>query len=705
MSIQGQFYLLWLVVMVLAVALARRGRHDVRRVAAIVITAVTGASFVASVLLTAQSQQQAYFVTTTRIWEFGLGALLALGIGRLSVGGPRAAAASWVGLLGLLACGLVLPVESTFPGWVALWPVGCALLLLVSTREHERRWAATRLLSWPPLVRLGGVAFGIYLWHWPLLVLYRLRSSDGGHPDVLTGAAIIGASTVLALVTNRVIERPVLAGWSGGRRAVVDTTLVALWATVLAGGAAVQALHEHRTSSAARLAQDQREELDGCLGRAALEQPDRCADRLERTAVLPSRSALLEDTGGAYSCYTTADADRITSCRFGDGPRRVALIGSSHAAMFVPALRSRVDDLGWQVDTYTGNGCGWGPQRPEDPDVSDRCRGRLDETERRLLGGAPYDLVIFAGGRGNVGPDDTAERLATALTDLRRHGSTPVVVEDNPRIGESGARCVVTASDDELRGGGCDEPRERALAEPDLFAAAAREAAVPVVPTADLYCTSAECPAVIGNVIVYRDAHHLTATYVDTVMDAVLERIDAGSTGEGAQSKDRSAVDHAGGRRVRDETVLLVHDPSLGRGHLAPGVDDLAGADEPRTVDGDASDVVDLQLEGPVPDAGLERRVHGAAHDGVQQRGADAAVQRTEGVGEVLPRRHGELHLAVVEPLHAQVEKVTDEPRTVLQREGRAQELEPVQGREVLQLLVGQGAHRGSSPREVPIID
>src|SRR5262249_35721944 len=75
LSAEEQFYLIW-PVLILFSALAARLRTR-RRVIAIVLGAVTLASFVYSIYDTNADPAQAYFITPTRAWEFGLGGLLA----------------------------------------------------------------------------------------------------------------------------------------------------------------------------------------------------------------------------------------------------------------------------------------------------------------------------------------------------------------------------------------------------------------------------------------------------------------------------------------------------------------------------------------------------------------------------------------------------------------------------------------------------
>ena len=76
---------------------------------------------------------------------------------------------------------------------------------------------------------------------------------------------------------------------------------------------------------------------------------------------------------------------------------------------------------------------------------------------------------------------------------------------------------------------GCGTPAGRALAAPDLLAAAAGD--VPgahVVDLTDLYCAAGECPSVIGNVVVYRDTGgHITGTWARTLGPYAVERIRA----------------------------------------------------------------------------------------------------------------------------------------------------------------------------------
>jgi peptidoglycan/LPS O-acetylase OafA/YrhL len=68
-----------------------------------------------------------------------------------------------------VACGAAIPVADVFPGVAALWPTGCAALVLIAGRTGTPA-GADRLLASRPARYLGDLSYSLYLWHWVLLV-------------------------------------------------------------------------------------------------------------------------------------------------------------------------------------------------------------------------------------------------------------------------------------------------------------------------------------------------------------------------------------------------------------------------------------------------------------------------------------------------------------------------------------------------------
>ena len=144
LAVEEQFYL---VIPLLLLACAGAARHSrtfsVKRIAVWVLVAVTVASFIHSVVFSATNPDLAYFFTTTRIWELGLGGLLAVVLPRLALRPAVAAVLGWLGLLMVLAAALWFSTALEFPGWVAILPVTGTLFLLASgSSERQLRFGS-----------------------------------------------------------------------------------------------------------------------------------------------------------------------------------------------------------------------------------------------------------------------------------------------------------------------------------------------------------------------------------------------------------------------------------------------------------------------------------------------------------------------------------------------------------------------------------
>jgi peptidoglycan/LPS O-acetylase OafA/YrhL len=87
--------------------------------------------------------------------------------------------------------------------------LGFAAIVLAATVRRQR------ILEWAPLVWLGNISYGVYLWNVPLILALR---TAGVLPlsALLALPIVFGLAVGVALVSWRVIERPALA-WAHGR--------------------------------------------------------------------------------------------------------------------------------------------------------------------------------------------------------------------------------------------------------------------------------------------------------------------------------------------------------------------------------------------------------------------------------------------------------------------------------------------------------
>jgi hypothetical protein len=118
--------------------------------------------------------------------------------------------------------------------------------------------------------------------------------------------------------------------------------------------------------------------------------------------------------------------------------------------------------------------------------------------------------------------------MAAGMVELWERAAAPgtpfLVIRDTPRTTADVLDCLAANTQDPAA---CDQPVSSALRLDDPQELAVREVAkAELVDLNDLICTEAACPAVVGNVVVYRDSHHLTETYARLLADDLGDRMD-----------------------------------------------------------------------------------------------------------------------------------------------------------------------------------
>lgn len=188
---------------------------------------------------THHSPDQAYYLLPSRFWELAAGALLY----QIHHGGrmiPRTAAAKSLALgigLGLIGWGLLAARSSHFPFPDALLPVSGMALCIIGTRSPERS-ALDPLLENGIATYIGKLSYSLYLWHWPVLVLFRWTTGLEHWTLVAAALAIIALA---GMASYHLVEAPLrthrLVRSGSGRKLVlaVGLTITCLGALGAAG--------------------------------------------------------------------------------------------------------------------------------------------------------------------------------------------------------------------------------------------------------------------------------------------------------------------------------------------------------------------------------------------------------------------------------------------------------------------------------------
>jgi peptidoglycan/LPS O-acetylase OafA/YrhL len=214
LGVEEQFYLLWPILLMLAVRYGVTMR---------VLGGVIAASFAISVWGARAAPIAHFFLPGARAWELAVGAMLAAGQPRTSA--PAVAHTAWLGsggwcwyaqrsslaALALIVAGaLLLSANNTFPGaWGVIPTSGAALLIAAGPHSLVNR----RFLATSPLVLVGRLSYSLYLWHWPLFVFARLIWGQELPRAAIAG--VIAITFVAAWATYRLVEVPIRRGALG----------------------------------------------------------------------------------------------------------------------------------------------------------------------------------------------------------------------------------------------------------------------------------------------------------------------------------------------------------------------------------------------------------------------------------------------------------------------------------------------------------
>lgn len=522
LSVQGQVFILWPLLFALAALIAKATKIRVRKAVLFVFGAVFLVSLTFSVYETYTNQVHAYFDTRTRLWEFAFGTLLVLALPYLKLPRPIRVAAGWVGLAAMLSGGFILDVQGQFPGFVALWPLVAAALVIVAGQTGSA-YGADRFLSWKPLIRLGDMSYALYLWHWPVLVIYLIwRGREEVGP--VGGTAIIALSLLLAYLTTKFVERPLRSmQWAEKKKrraAVVIAVCVSLVAAPVVGWQQML-----RASSAVAWAT-----ASSLNPGAAVLDPGYDYDSDRDVAVVPTAFDLQKDwvaldtpCQGRYA--TGLERLQGTNCSqavVSDNPDKILVaVGNSHLQQWVAALEPIATSRNWTVIVLAQGYCQFVLGNDA---MSPECIER-NEQAIEYIGHIQPDAVLSVATHSVGGPlyEMLPGGFDRAAEEVIKQGVPMVGIRDNPRFDQDMGVCPEDS--------GKDSPECNPLAPPERVQGSALAVMQDILPAMstidmeDLLCPDGVCPAVIGNVRVYLDSHHLSATYVRSMAPAFEARL------------------------------------------------------------------------------------------------------------------------------------------------------------------------------------
>jgi peptidoglycan/LPS O-acetylase OafA/YrhL len=430
---------------------------------------------------------------------------------------------------------------------------------------------------------VGARSYSLYLWHWPVIILGQIaleRHLPGHTWGPLHAVSALVLTVILSQVGYRLIEDPIrrsaglrlapgrsyalglalvvvalgTAGGLGTQRSNLSTGVIAATPDSISTTVPVNR-PEPTVASGTTMPTGTSTDSDTDPAVTDTVKPQllpidmsdtpplsAVVSSLNITAVpdnlRPSLRQAAGDLGVAYTsgCQQYFAVSVRQDCIFGDpeGTRTMALWGDSHASQWFAAIDHIARERNWRLLVVTQGGC-----PVIDVMTFNRQAGQMfthcqpwRTSVREYLRAENVDLVILsqyyalldANGQGALPTSAWTEHLPPLLDSLRADGIEPVIMGDTPDPSQAAPACLATnmfspAVCNPGRGVRADRltrvtaaitevitPRKVSLIRPDRW-----------------LCVQDQCPTVVGNLLVYRDEHHLSNTIVEWLTPVVSE--------------------------------------------------------------------------------------------------------------------------------------------------------------------------------------
>jgi len=510
LAIEEQFYLVWPLITFACLRLAR-GRHWLL---GLVCGAGAGASIATMAMLYDPSDpSRAYYGTDGRAHLLLIGAGLALVLARWSPRGAARWSVNALGLGGAVAC-------LAFWAWVpdtAAWmyrggyaAFGLCVAAVITSAVQPGRFALRSFLSLAPLVWIGRISYGLYLWHWPVIVVASPARTGLDGPSLTV--VRVGLTFAFATASYYLVEQPIRRGALRGRwaLAVSPSAFVATGVVVLFATAGAAPPPAYLRSG-----------------------PDKLTSRAEE---LPTPQAQPAPPQAALAAPAGAAAV--------PPPRRIMLVGDSLAESLLDGLRDAAAEQGAQLYPASVPGCGILGGQPVDLSGAPykwaaTCEREIPKYQTVRLAQIRPDVVIWLSGWDRDDRMVDGQQVSTT-TMSGRFVFARLIDEAATRLTSTGARLVMmTVAPAAPSDSYPDPPKDRTFEHMNRMLreyARAHADRTAVVDLAGLLCPSGHqpCPEEISGVRPrYRDGNHFEPDTAGWVARQLMPQVMAATPGSG----------------------------------------------------------------------------------------------------------------------------------------------------------------------------
>lgn len=569
MSVQFQIYMAVIIVIAILWAVYKKFfayRWEFKNFAIVILVLCTIASFMYATYMYLWGEQAVnYYSTFSRFWEIGIGGIVGIYLQFLTI---KKVYLRWIlstlGLFLIITTGFWINGVQSFPGPLTLVPLMGAFMVVVSGNGTHRgdHIKNSGLVIWILNTKvcgyLGKIAYNLYLTHW-IILIGIMSVLDKDILNVWESACVISISVVLSLVLYYGVEKQLIQKdkpsrgrllsfgylrnsflasptmWHPVAVAVLSTILIILSTSpVLFHGVIV-----HGKNSL--------EKVVAASGGLELAYPGaESAYRNIVTQEKPVYPTLLDldsmmpqtQPDGCFSTFRNTEIVLINKhglpCAYGDTDSQHTLyvVGGSHSEHYLPALNVIGQRNSIKIIPIIKMGCAlYQPQKWNEDDYPE-CTEWSDKVVQYIKDNPPTEGIVMSGTRPTTmwgaPPEIVPDYYREVFQKISSFGVPIYSIRDNPwATNDKGAfdprYCVY--------GQGRDSEEcvisYNYLTQPDPTIEAYRD--MPQIKLIDLSKAymdkDGKLVPVIGNVLVYRDPHHITKQFALTLTNELEKQM------------------------------------------------------------------------------------------------------------------------------------------------------------------------------------
>jgi len=491
LAVEEQYYFIWPLILIFGYKYLGSTKTIIASIVAC-IAAVIFSQWGTEVTIGA-----AYYLLPTRFFELLVGSCLALSWNHL----PRFNQLtnhilSCIGIGLIAGSALLLNEHSSFPGYNALYPVIGTALIIFSANG-----IINKLLTLKPMVFTGNISYSLYLWHWPILVLFHYTATELTFQNQLIA---IASTYIISILSWKYIEQPCRHIKINDFKSIT-IKFYALPSALLVF-IALSGVY-----------------FDGYKGR--YDEQILAMENALNTHSSKSRKL-------CHSSFRQSDSLPNKECIFGtasglkNSKPEVFIIGDSHANHFVPFIKALTSNANIQGLDYTLDRCipvfelKWGSNLHK----AGLCENR-NRLAREYIENNNFAYVVLAASWPDYGTrrifteqqiqnKELVEsifqsRLTETLKIISETGATPIFLTDTPTLKGKSPKCIIKNAifDSKLD---CDiQHKKNELVTATLNKLKTQFPNLITLEPHKMMCNGSQCTMEINGIPLYRDDDHL----------------------------------------------------------------------------------------------------------------------------------------------------------------------------------------------------